>query len=169
MPGDKRLAAYVVPSNGALEEADLRRHLKRRLPGYFVPSAITIVDRLPQLPSGKLDRRALPPPAAPSPGADLVAPRTPTESAIASIWTNVLGLDEIGVHHDFFDLGGHSLLATRATARMREAFGVDMPLSLIFDRPTVAAAAEVISELVVADVERLSEGEAHELLGEARS
>jgi hypothetical protein len=113
-PGDKRLVAYVVPSQEqALSTRELRRYLKQKLPDHMVPSAFVRLEALPLTPNGKVDRRALPVPD--STRADLeedfVAPRTPVEKMLAEIWAEVLGVERVGIHDKFLELGGHSLLA----------------------------------------------------------
>jgi amino acid adenylation domain-containing protein len=138
------LAAFVV---GDLDPASLRAPLLERLPAYMVPAAFLAVDRLPLTPNGKLDRRALARLAAPRQGAGTVAeglPRTPVEEMLAEIWGELLGRERIGVHEGFFDLGGHSLLATRMVSRVREAFGVELPLRRLFETPTVAGFAPAV-------------------------
>jgi acyl-coenzyme A synthetase/AMP-(fatty) acid ligase len=159
--GDKRLAAYVVAGCSA---AELLEHARALLPGYAVPGSITMLDVLPLLPNGKLNRRSLPEPAPAEMSDDYVAPRTETEEALAEIWAGVLDRERIGVNDDFFAAGGHSLLATRAIARMRQVFVADIPLPLIFERPTVARAAAAVEEIVLAEVAELSDEEARQLL-----
>ena len=146
-PGDKRLVAYLVTAAGATPTAsDLRRFLSERLPAYMVPSAFLLLDAFPQTPNGKVDRAALPVPphTRPDLASEWVAPRTATEEALASIWSAVLGIGDLGVEDDFFELGGHSLLATQVVARAREAFATDLPLRAIFESPTIAGLAAVI-------------------------
>ncbi|HEU0077931.1 MAG TPA: AMP-binding protein, partial [Longimicrobiaceae bacterium] len=138
--GERRLVAYVAADGEAADAAELREHLRGRLPEYMVPSAVVVLDALPLTPTGKVDRRALPAPE--GSGEEFVAPRTPAEAALAGIWAEVLGAERVGVHDDFFALGGHSLLATRVATRVQEAFGVDIPLRAIFEAPTVAGLAE---------------------------
>jgi amino acid adenylation domain-containing protein len=142
-PGEKRLVAYVVSKSTAEE---LRRSLKDKLPDYMVPTIFVPLDSLPLLSNGKIDRRALPAPDRARPELDeaLTAPRTPTEEKLAEIWAQLLGIERIGVHDNFFDLGGHSLLATQAASRMREAFEVEIPLRRLFEVPTVAGLAASI-------------------------
>src|SRR5262249_51216260 len=120
-PGDRRLVAYAVPRNGEMPVAALRGHLKARLPGDMVPAAFALVEALPLTPSGKLDRKALPAPERGRAEADgaYVAPRTPVEEAVARVWAEVLGLERVGAHDNFFDLGGHSLLATQVLSHLR--------------------------------------------------
>jgi len=136
--GDQRLVAYVVGRKGApVDAGELRFHLRRALPDYMVPSFYVALDSLPLTPNGKIDRRALPAPESGAVRGEYVAPRTPTEEVLASIWREVLKLDRVGVHDNFFDLGGHSLLAMRMTARTRAALQVELPLRVLFEAPTV--------------------------------
>ncbi|HEX6900060.1 MAG TPA: condensation domain-containing protein, partial [Thermoanaerobaculia bacterium] len=136
--GDRRLAAYVVG-----DASELRGYLKEKLPEYMVPSTFVTLDALPLTPNGKIDRRALariePDRAAEAEG--FVAPRTPTEERLAAIWGEILGLEKVGVQDDFFDLGGHSLLATQLVSRVRESFGVELPLRRLFEVSTVESLA----------------------------
>ncbi|HEX2211108.1 MAG TPA: amino acid adenylation domain-containing protein [Longimicrobium sp.] len=142
-PGEHRLAAYVV---GDADGEALRAHLRRTLPEYMVPSAVVPMDRLPLTPNGKLDARALPAPELAA--ADgYVAPRTPAEEVLAGIWAAVLRLDRVGTADDFFALGGHSLLATRVVSRVREVFGLELPLRALFEGPTVAEVARRVDEI----------------------
>jgi amino acid adenylation domain-containing protein len=145
--------AYVT---GGAAVAALREHLRERLPEYLVPAAFVALDWLPLTPSGKLDRRALPAPDfGGEAGGERVAPRTPTEELLSGIWLEVLELDEgdgeprayVGVDENFFELGGHSLLATQVVARARQAFGVELPLRVVFEAPTLGALAERIDAL----------------------
>jgi len=138
--GGRRLVAYVVPGPGAAPaEAALRPFLGQTLPEYMVPATVVLLDALPRTPAGKVDRQALPPPAAPpgEPASVALAPRTPVEVALARIWADLLGLDRVGLHDDFFALGGHSLLAVRVISRIRKTFQVDLPLRTLFEAPTV--------------------------------
>ena len=140
-PGEKRLVAYLV---GDADAEALRAHLGRGLPDYMVPAAFVALETLPLTPNGKLDRKALPAPEFGSAEERYVAPRTPTEATLAGIWAEVLRLERVGVQDNFFELGGHSLLATRIITRIRETFGVELPLRAFFEVRTVAAlAAEV--------------------------
>jgi amino acid adenylation domain-containing protein len=126
---------------------ELRRFLGERLPDYLRPSAFVVLDEMPLTPTGKVDRRALPAPEAPGreTGGEAAAPSTPLEAALAGIWAEVLGLERVGVHDDFFALGGHSLLATRLAARVRAALAVELPLPVLFAAPTVAGVAAHLS------------------------
>ena len=140
---EKRLVAYVVPREGQGPTiVELRAHVGSLLPEYMVPAAWMFLETLPLTPSGKVDRRALPDPEpAQATGAAHVPPRTPAEEVVAEIWEKVLGVRP-GVHDSFFDLGGHSLKATQVVSRIRQAFGVDLPLRALFEDPTVAGLAE---------------------------
>jgi amino acid adenylation domain-containing protein len=151
-PGDRRLVAYVTAAEGAVPApAELRAHLKGRLPEYMVPSAVVVLDAIPLTPSGKVARRALPAPSGPASGAEYVAPRTTTEEVVAEIYADVLRVERVGVEESFFDLGGHSLLATRVVSRIRDVLGVELPLRALFERPTVADAAAAVEALRRAD------------------
>ncbi|HEX8907318.1 MAG TPA: AMP-binding protein, partial [Longimicrobiaceae bacterium] len=145
-PGDLRLVAYVV---GDADFDELREHLRRILPEYMVPAAFVALEHLPLTPNGKLDVHALP---APEPDDErYVAPRNQAEEVLAEIWAEVLHLGHVGVHDGFFELGGHSLLAMRVVSRIREVFGVELPLRALFEQPTVAELVEVIEGLRGAD------------------
>jgi amino acid adenylation domain-containing protein len=132
--GERRLVAYLVAAAGRPPTTtELRAHLRRSLPGYMVPDAFVGLDALPHTPNGKLDRAALPAPEGrPDLDAAYAAPRTPTEGVLAALWAELLGIDRVGAHDNFFDLGGHSLLATRLIAAMERRFGVRLPLALLF-------------------------------------
>jgi acyl carrier protein len=144
-PGDKRLVAYVVPS-GSSAVGEIRAALLAQLPEYMVPAAFVTLERLPHLPNGKLDRKALPAPESRhfSRGAAMVAPRTPLEEQVAGICAELLKVPRVGIHDNFFSLGGHSLLATQVVARLRSTFKVNIPLRALFDAPTVAGLAEAV-------------------------
>ena len=143
-PGDRRLAAYLVarPDRAAPEPAELREMLAARLPDYMVPSAFVRLDALPLTVNSKLDRAALP---APDLGADgFEPPRPGTETALAAIWSDLLGVERVGRADDFFALGGHSLLTIRLAARLRAAFGCEVPVARLFQDPTLAGVARAL-------------------------
>ena len=152
---EKRLIAYLVtqPARRATTN-ELRAFLLQELPDYMVPAAFVVVDTLPKTPGGKVDRRALPAPGRARPALDqpLVAPRTPVEATVGAIWQEVLGLDEIGVHDNFFDLGGHSLAASQVLVRVTETFHVDLPLRVLFEAPTVNGLALAVVQGLMQDV-----------------
>src|SRR6185312_11299295 len=157
VPGDLRLAAYLVPRDpGAdLALAELRAFLRERLPDYMIPAAFVVLPALPLSSHGKVDRRALPAPGrARSAEASRVAPRTPAEEMIAAIWGELLGIDGVGATDNFFELGGHSLLLPQVMHRLRKAFQIEIPLRALFDEPTVEGLALAVEELVLEDVER---------------
>jgi amino acid adenylation domain-containing protein len=141
--GEARLAAYVVGAGTEAPGADeLREHLRAQLTEAMLPGCYVAIPALPLTANGKVDRRALPPPAwsdeAPRRSAP---PQTPVQEVVAGVWAELLGADEVGVDDDFFALGGHSLLATRAISRVRQALGVDVPVRALFDAPVLAAFA----------------------------
>ncbi len=135
--GAARLVGYVVGEPGLCTSA-LRAHLEQELPGYMVPAQLVVLAAMPLGPTGKIDRKALPDVEA-DPALDHVAPRDATEELLAGIWSEVLGVERVGVHDDFFALGGHSLLATQLVSRVRHAFGVEVPVRALFEAPTLAA------------------------------
>ncbi len=143
--GEKRLIAYVAarPGGDPLAVPELRAFLRERLPEYMVPAGFLVLDMLPLNPNGKVDRRALPAFEIAAEPRSLTAPRTPAEEVMAGIWAEVLGIEvaRIDLHDGFFELGGHSLLATRLISRVREAFGVELPVKAVFEAPTVAGLA----------------------------
>ncbi|HEV3050315.1 MAG TPA: amino acid adenylation domain-containing protein, partial [Longimicrobium sp.] len=136
-PGDRRLVAYVV---GDVEADELREHLRGSLPDYMVPAAFVALEQLPLTPNGKLDRKALPAPEYAADADRYVAPRTPVEEVMAGIWAEVLKVERVGVHDNFFALGGHSLLAVTLVERMRRR-GVRADVRALFTTPTVAELA----------------------------
>ncbi|WP_225409747.1 non-ribosomal peptide synthase/polyketide synthase [Stigmatella hybrida] len=146
-PGNPRLVAYVVAPAEAVRE--LRGLLTGRLPEYMVPAAFVRLEALPLSHHGKLDHKALPPPedGRSTLGREYTAPRTDTERKLAEIWEQVLQTGRVGLYDSFFELGGHSLMAARVIARIRSAFGVELPLrTLLIDAPNVAAMARRIDE-----------------------
>ena len=146
-PGDKRLVAYVVPKDReALTGNDLKDAMRSQLPEYMIPSAFVFLDELPLTPNGKLNRHALPAPALSRDelASQYVAPRNEAEEKVVQIVTELLNLEKVGIHDNFFELGGHSLLATQFMSRLRESFGVELPLKILFEKPTPA---ELVSEL----------------------
>ena len=144
-----RLVAYLVPhSRPAPTVSSLRAFLKDRLPDHMIPTTFVTLDKLPLLSAGKVDRRALPDPGNARPELDTphVTPHTAIERELWRIWTEVLGLGQIGVHDNFFDLGGDSLTATRVVSQVIKAFQLDLPVKSLFDSPTVAEMAIVVAQ-----------------------
>ena len=143
-PNDKRLVGYVVRKADALTAFDssaLIAALKKSLPDYMVPSAIVALPALPRTPNGKLDRHALP---APKSTNAFVPAETPFEEKLAAIWAGVLGLERVSATDNFFDLGGHSLLGLRLVNQLRETLGQHVPLTMIFEAPTVSGMARLL-------------------------
>ncbi len=142
--GDTRLVAYYVPDDTDSEPSadQLRDHLRRSLPTYMIPAVYVPLAAFPLTPNHKIDRNELPPPPTGTSRPSLVRPSTPLQARLVTIWTEVLGEQPIGIHDDFFELGGHSLLATRIASRIRATLGVDVPVRVIFDHPTVATLAD---------------------------
>ncbi|MEU0032365.1 amino acid adenylation domain-containing protein [Streptomyces sp. NPDC006335] len=165
-----RLVAYVVPadpSKGIPDSGDLRGHLRESLPESMIPSVFVELAALPLTSSNKVDRAALPVPDIDRPDEDgsHVPPSTPTEELLAGIWAELLGVDRVGAEDNFFELGGHSLLATQVISRVRDAFGTEVPLAALFDRPTVRELARVVEEQILDEIERMSDDEVLQALG----
>ena len=144
---DTRLVAYFVPAkDSGVAVNEVRHFLQAKLPEYMVPSAFVRLHALPLTPSGKIDRRALPSPnqAMPVLEEPFVAPRTPVEQQMAASWSDLLGLERVGIHDNFFELGGHSLLAMQLISRLSDAMHVEVSLLSFFETPTVAGLAHSI-------------------------
>ena len=152
----KRLVAYIVGNGAAADPLiqDVRARLRAELPEYMVPAHFMVLDGLPLTPNGKVDRKALPAPdfAAVATGTPHVAPGTPTESQIAAIWGDTLGIASPGVNDNFFDVGGDSLKAAQVVTTLRLDFGVDVGMRHLFEAPTIAGLAEIVDVLAVAAV-----------------
>jgi acyl carrier protein len=165
LPGDTRLAAYVVPAQTQAPAAGvLRRHLQTWLPDYLVPSAFVFLDSLPLTVSGKVDRRALPAPKGlrQEQETPFVAPSTPTAIELAEIWKQILRIERVGLYDNFFDIGGHSLLAVQLVSHIKAKFGVELPLRDLFGTPVLEAVAARVDEAILAqtglaDVDELLE------------
>jgi acyl carrier protein len=178
--GEKRLVGYCVPrADVELDFVELARYLRTKLPGYMIPAAWVSLESLPLTSGGKLDRQALPTPDADRSAAagEYLAPRTQIEELLVVAWREVLGIGQIGVHDNYFELGGHSLSAMRVIARVEQRFGVTIPVSLLFERPTIAELATAIETIqerqpamppdideLLATVEAMTEAEAQQLV-----
>jgi amino acid adenylation domain-containing protein len=151
---ERRLVAYLV-TEAALTIAELREFLSRKLPSYMLPSAFVMLDKLPLTAHGKVDHTALPAPHAARPELlkAYAAPRTKEEEWLARLWSQLLGVKEVGVNDDFFELGGHSLLAAQVISRIRDTFDVQLPLRTMLESPTVAALARALEEAQSSTVE----------------
>jgi amino acid adenylation domain-containing protein len=166
-PGDQRLVAYVVLQSGSADAPEVQGQLvsalRQRLPAHMLPSACVLLEAFPLLPSGKLDREALPLPVLERGPAGFVGPRCETENILCAIWTELLGVERVGVHDDFFALGGHSLLAARSVNRIHDKWaGLALSLRSVFEHPTVAGLAASIDAL-------LSPGDTEDAVPGARS
>jgi len=148
LSGDKRLVAYVVPDGDTPSTTQLRRALEERLPSYMIPSAFVFLERLPALTSGKIDRRALPPPPETRPALDVpfIAARGLVEEALAESWSRLAGIDTVGIDDSFFDIGGESLLAVEAVADLKRRFQIDVSLPELFAAPTIRAVARLVEQ-----------------------
>jgi acyl carrier protein len=147
--GDKRLIAYVIPhAPEALSITDLRSYLRAKLPEYLVPSAFVLLEAWPLTSNGKVDRRALPNPE------ELplqlqsayVAPQSQLERTVATVWQEVLHLEKIGIHDNFFDVGGHSLLLTQLQNKLQEVLNRDLSILDLFKYPTISSLAEYLGQ-----------------------
>ena len=151
-PGDRRLVAYVLPHDAAQLPAEpgaaWRPALAATLPEYMLPAHFVVLAAFPLTPNGKIDHKDLPAPEAPQDRAAYVAPRNATEETLAALCAEVLQLDRVGIHDSFFALGGHSLLATQMTSRIRQEFGINLPVRALFETSTVAELAERVSNLL---------------------
>ncbi|WP_193076029.1 non-ribosomal peptide synthetase [Pseudomonas sp. FME51] len=147
-PGSRQLAAYLVPADLTLAQSndhqqatvlrdELRAHLRIALPDYMVPSHLVFLEKMPLTPNGKLDRKALPAPAASQLQQEYVAPQSELEQQIAAIWADVLKVEKVGLNDNFFELGGHSLLATQVISRIRQALDIELPLRTLFETPVL--------------------------------
>ena len=140
---DRKLVAYVVPRNGDRPTAaKLKEYLRQSLPEYMVPTQFVLLATLPLLESGKVDKKALPPPT--TVADESGSPVDDVELQLKEIWEDALCISPIGTHQDFFDLGGHSLLATKLLARVQRTLGVRLPIATLFQQPTIAEFAKVV-------------------------
>ncbi|MEA5476035.1 amino acid adenylation domain-containing protein [Pseudanabaena galeata UHCC 0370] len=146
-PGDKRLVAYVVTEDQT-QDIDLRAFLKDRLPSYMIPSAFVFLEEMPITPNGKIDYRRLPAPDASSMPLEknFVPPRNSTEETLAKIWSQILGVERVGINDNFFELGGHSLLSVRLISEIEKTFNYQIPLSSFFEMGTIAEIAKWMCE-----------------------
>src|SRR6185437_9326280 len=147
--GEKQLVAYVVANEpGATGRgSQLREYLLARLPEYMVPAMYVELEKLPLTANGKVDRKALPDPDRTSDSAAYVPPRTLQEEMLCGVMEQILDIQPIGIRHNFFQLGGHSLLATQVVSRIRNLFGLELPLRILFEKPTVGEVAGELERL----------------------
>ncbi len=174
-----RIVAYAVPNlRSTISATDLRSYVRKKLPDYMIPARFIFLDALPVSPNGKIDRKALPVPGRSRPELDVpyIAARSPVETELAKIWAEVLAIDRVGIHDNFFDLGGHSLAASRLVSRVIQKCQLELPIKALFESPTVAEMALVIIrnqankvgqeelERMLSEVEAISDEEAKTLL-----
>jgi len=145
---NRALVAYIVPNDPACTTQSLREFVKRQLPDYMIPAYWLVLEKLPLTSNGKIDRRALP---LPNPelnrSIDYVAPKNPTQEAIAAIFGQVLKLEKVGIYDNFFEIGGNSLQATQVMSRLRESFSLELPLRRLFEQPNVADLALAVTDI----------------------
>ena len=162
--GARCLVAYLEAPAADKEQviSAVRGVIRAQLPEYMLPSAFVLLPAFPLTPNGKVDRAALPEPSVTDLlGDQFVAPRDDNERRMAAIWCDVLKLDQVGVSNNFFELGGHSLLATQAVSRIRDEFGVELPVKLLFTNPTIETLcqqleqADQLSDLMPPPVQRI--------------
>ncbi len=182
--GSSRLIAYIVPDGtNKINVSQLRRFLSQKIPDYMIPTSFIALDGLPLTPNGKINRRLLPTPPSSRPELESpkAAPRNEIEKRLAQIWKDVLALDEIGIHDNFFDLGGHSIAAFRVITRVIKQFKLEIPLQALFESPTIADMAALITAhqgktldeqgltTLLNELESLSDEDAQRLAGETNS
>lgn len=146
--GGQRLVAYIVVNNQDFNSGELRNFLASKLPDYMNPHTLMVMEKLPVLPNGKLDRKSLPEPDLSAIQSEFIPPQTPTQEIIAKIWAEVLGIERIGIHDNFLELGGHSLLASLVISRLREALSLELSIASLFAAPTIATFSEQIGTSV---------------------
>lgn len=160
-PLQGRFIQHIVPQ--------LRRHLQVRLPEYMIPAVFVLLEALPLTPNGKVDRSALPVPDIARPELETAyePAHTEIEEILAGIWADLLGLERVGIHDNFFDLGGHSLLAMQVVSRIRDTFEIEFPLRSLFEAPKLEDLALVIEEILITEIEALSNDEVRRLAQES--
>lgn len=164
------LVAYLIAADKNAPPAtdDLRAHLGQSLPDYMIPGIFIFLESYPLTPNGKIDRKALPTPDREQLTSQqiFVAPGTPFEEVLAEVWEEVLDINPIGIHDNFFNLGGHSLLATQVVSRIRDRFEIALPVRHLFEAPTIARLAVRVEQILLAEIEALDDEEAGQLLQE---
>ena len=167
--GDKRLIAYFVPATAqAVTSTQIRKSLAKVMPDYMIPSVFECIDVMPQTPNGKTDRLRLPPPSHSRPRLDapFVPPTTVMEKELSQIWSQVLALDQVGIHDNFFDLGGDSLLATKIATRVLKELKLEFTLKMLFEAPTIA---QLTREITEGQLGKLDDGELTALFDQIES
>jgi acyl carrier protein len=151
---DMRLVAYLVASDEAsgddalLDGTQMRNYLNQKLPDYMVPSAYVLLDEMPLTANGKVDLQKLPAPeeGRTQKGQEYVGPQNEDQQILAEIWQEVLAVERVGINDNFFELGGHSLLGSQLVSKLRQTFQVELPLSTLFEAPTIAGFAQAVEE-----------------------
>ncbi len=144
-PKQQQLVAYVVPnSTQPINSSNLQQFLQEQLPNYMIPTAFVMLEAFPTTPNGKIDRRALPKPQLQERENTFIAARTKTEIQLTQLWSEVLGVETVGIDDNFFEIGGNSLLTTKLILKIRAAFQVNLPLRSLFESPTVASLAVIL-------------------------
>ena len=151
IPDEKRLIAYLIWEDGkSATDEEIRQFLESRVPGYMIPYAFIPLENWPLSPNGKLDREALPHVADRPPSNQFLAPESETEKALAAMWCDLLHLNQIGTLDNFFHVGGHSLMGTQLLSRLRETFDLELPLSCIFEYPTISQMSKYLDATIYA-------------------
>lgn len=165
-PGDTRLVGYIVPVDKTeIDASGLRKYLRTKLPDYMVPQHFVILNDVPLTPAGKIDRKHLPAPAGNiATSAQSIAPRNETESLLAILWQEAMGIETVGVNESFFEIGGNSILALQLIHKINESFQVEMPLRKLFDAPTIMEFVPAIEDYLLTQIDSLTDEEAQRLL-----
>ena len=161
-PGLKQLVAYVQCAQpDSFDTTAATSALGIELPDYMMPAAFVALSEFPLTPNGKLDRKALPAPESQGATTEYVSPRDETEEQLAAMWSELLGVDKIGIHDDFFSLGGHSLIAMQVVSKVMQSMGVQLPLESLFESPTIEGLAQSVKQsgdnaAVTPDIQRIA-------------
>ena len=170
---NQSLVAYIVldQAQASLTATELRDLLRSRLPDFMIPAVFVVLPDLPLTSNGKIDRKALPMPSVGNTllNENYVKPRTALEEKLSALVTNLLGITQVGVNDNFFLIGGHSLFGTQLIARIRDNFGVELPLRSVFESPTPALLAQQVEGLIVTKLANMSEDEIQSALEQANS
>jgi hypothetical protein len=156
-PGDKRLVAYAATPPPAPTAAELRSFLQSRLPDYMLPAAIVVLDKLPLTRNGKIDRRALPASGQPQTDEEFIPPRTKLERTVAGMWQELLRVEKVGLHDNFFEMGGHSLMLVQLHYQLQAALERDVPITTLFQYPTISALTKHLTASPVIPQRKLQE------------
>lgn len=150
--GTQQLVAYYVANNESYSTEDIKHVLSENLPDYMIPAFFIALEEFPVTPNGKVDRKALPAPTLATMDVEFVAPRNETETKLAEIWKTVLSIEEVGVHHNFFEIGGQSLLAIQVISRIKEIFSVQLKVSDLFVHTSIE---KLSTKIIAADTQEI--------------